>query len=78
MKKLVIYLTSEERVRQCEAGNPVEITPTWLGEEPAEEYGVSWTKSWKDDVVMLMRTDCHGDGEHHCCCDQLEDCKESE
>lgn len=77
MKKLVIYLTTYARVRQCEAKtNVIEVTPGWLGTEPAERYAQAWARLWPDDIVMVMRTECHGDGEQHCCCDQLEDCEE--
>lgn len=55
--KLVIYLTTEARVRQCESGNPVEITPTWFGTDPAEDYGAIWARVWKDDIVMLVEED---------------------
>lgn len=55
--KLVIYLTTEARVRQCESGNPVEITPTWFGTDPVEDYGAIWARVWKDDIVMLVEED---------------------
>lgn len=55
MQKLVIFLTTNARIRQCEAKtNPIEITPTWLGEHPAEEYGQTWAKVFKHDIVMLV------------------------
>lgn len=55
MNKLVILLTTDARVRQCEqANNPIEITPADLGSKSAEGYGYVWARLWKDDIVMLV------------------------
>lgn len=38
------------------------------------EFGALFADDFPGDIVMLNRRECHGDGEYHCCCDQLEDC----
>jgi hypothetical protein len=40
------------------------------------EFGALYARDFPGDIVMVNRRECHGDGEYHCCCDQLEDCKE--
>lgn len=42
--------------------------------EAAELRALLWLNYCPFDIVMIVRTKCHGDGESHCCCDSLEDC----
>lgn len=52
-RKLVIALTTERRIRQCERDtNPFEIV--LASEDDALFYGQAWTMFWKDDIVMLV------------------------
>lgn len=55
--KLVVYLTTDARVRQCDAGNPIEVPDFGGLRLGLKEYGRDWVKIWKDDIVMLVEED---------------------
>lgn len=58
--KIVIFLTASHRQRMVEANNPFELTledfNAWQP-EALEEYGRTWARFWKDDIVMLVEED---------------------
>ena len=71
MYKLVILCRFERLSKMPDKEQTLEEFPT---QGHAELRALRWLMYRPYDIVMIMRTKCHADGEAHCCCDQLEDC----